>query len=54
MFQCSKGSYKEDGDSVFTRRHMEEITGNGDELLLGRFWLDTRKIFHNENNQPLE
>jgi len=54
MFQYLKGSYKEGGDSLFTSSHMEELRTNGYKLLLGRFRLDTRKIFHNENNQPLE
>ena len=54
MFQYLKGGYKGDGDSLLTRSHMEKMRGNGCGLLLGRFWLDTRKIFHNESNQPLE
>ncbi|GAB0203846.1 hypothetical protein GRJ2_002850200 [Grus japonensis] len=29
MFQYLKGGYKEDGDSLFTRSHMEKIRGNG-------------------------
>ena len=29
VFQCLKGSYKEDGDSLFTRSHMEKTRGNG-------------------------
>ncbi|GAB0176126.1 hypothetical protein GRJ2_000077800 [Grus japonensis] len=29
MFQYLKGGYKEDGDSLFTRSHMEKIKGNG-------------------------
>ena len=54
VFQYLTGAYKEDGDSLFTRSHMEKTRGNGYKLLLGRFRLDTRKTFHNENNQPLE
>ncbi|KAK4811726.1 hypothetical protein QYF61_005294 [Mycteria americana] len=54
MFQSLKCGYKEDGDSLFTRSHMEKMRVNGYMLLLGRFRLDTRKIFHNENNQPWE
>ena len=37
MFQYLKGGYKEDGDSLFTRSHMEKMRGNGYKLLLGRF-----------------
>ncbi|GAB0179422.1 mitochondrial enolase superfamily member 1 [Grus japonensis] len=37
MFQYLKGGYKEDGDSLFTRSHMEKTWGNGCKLLLGRF-----------------
>ncbi|GAB0186081.1 mitochondrial enolase superfamily member 1 [Grus japonensis] len=36
MFQYLKGGYK-DGDSLFTRIHMETMKGNGCKLLLGRF-----------------
>ncbi|KAK4829231.1 hypothetical protein QYF61_002496 [Mycteria americana] len=52
MFQYLKGGYKEDGDSLFTRGHMEKTRGNGYKLLLGTFQLDVKKIFHNENNEP--
>ena len=45
MFQYLKGGYKEDGDSLFTRSHMEKMRGNGYKLLLGRFQLDTRGKF---------
>ena len=54
MFQCLKGVSKEDGHSLFTRIHMEKTRGDRYKLLLGTFQLDTRKFFHNENNQPLE
>ena len=37
MLQYLKGGYKEDGDSLFTRSHMEKMRGNGYRLLLGRF-----------------
>jgi len=29
MFQYLKGGYKEDGDSFFTRSHMEKMRGMG-------------------------
>ncbi|KAM9649111.1 uncharacterized protein ACIBXB_011590 [Morphnus guianensis] len=45
MFQYLKGGYKEDGDSLFTRSHMEKTLGNGYKLLLRRFQLDTRGRF---------
>ncbi|PKU40682.1 hypothetical protein llap_9015 [Limosa lapponica baueri] len=60
MFQYLKGGYKEDGDSFFTRSHMEKKRDDGYELLLGIFQLDTRgtlftmrKISH-WNNLPRE
>ncbi|KAK4832290.1 hypothetical protein QYF61_021689 [Mycteria americana] len=37
MFQYLKAGYKEDGDSLFTRSHMEKTRGNGYKLLLGSF-----------------
>ncbi|KAK4818612.1 hypothetical protein QYF61_016583 [Mycteria americana] len=37
MFQYLKGGYKEDGDSLFTRSHLEKTRGNECKLLLGRF-----------------
>ncbi|KAK4829408.1 hypothetical protein QYF61_003889 [Mycteria americana] len=45
MFQYLKGGCKEDGDSLFTRSHMEKTRGNGYKLLLGRFRLVTRGKF---------
>jgi len=45
MFQYLKGGYKEDGDSLFTRSHMEKTRGIGYKLLLGRFQLYTRGEF---------
>lgn len=49
MFQYLKGICKE-GDSSFTKSHMEKTRGNRYKLL----WLNLRKIFLEENNQPLE
>ena len=37
MFQYLKSGYKEDGDCLFTRSHMEKMRGNGYKLLLGRY-----------------
>ncbi|GAB0187282.1 hypothetical protein GRJ2_001193500 [Grus japonensis] len=60
MFQYLKSGYKEDGDSLLTRRHMEKTRGNGYKLLLGRFQLDTRRkfftmrIISHWNNLPRE
>ncbi|KAK4827888.1 hypothetical protein QYF61_022311 [Mycteria americana] len=60
MFQYLKGGYKEDGDSLFTRSHMEKTRGNRYKLLPGRFQLDTRgKLFtmrtiSHWNNLPRE
>ena len=45
MYQYLKGSYKEDGDSLFTRNHVVRTRGNGYKLLQGRFRLDTRGKF---------
>lgn len=38
----------------FSWHHVEKKRDNGYKLLLLRSQLDTRRIFHNENNQPLE
>ena len=60
MYQYLKGSYKEDGDSLFTRSHMVRTRGNGCKLLPGRFQLDTRDKFftmrtvNHWNNLPRE
>ena len=59
-YQYLRGSYKEDGDSLFTRSPMEKTRGNGYKLLLGRFRLDTRGKFftvrtvNHWNNLPRE
>lgn len=45
MFQYLKGGYKEDGDFLFTRSHMEKTRGNRYKLLLRRFQLDMREQF---------
>jgi len=37
IFQYLKSGYKEDGDTYFTRSHMEKTRGNRYKLLLGRF-----------------
>lgn len=40
MFLCLRGSYKEDGDSLFIRSHIEKMSGNRYKLLLKRFLMD--------------
>ncbi|GAB0185824.1 hypothetical protein GRJ2_001047700 [Grus japonensis] len=45
IFQYLKGGYKEDGDSLFIRSHVEKTRGSGCKLLLGRFQLDSRGKF---------
>jgi len=37
VFHYLKGGYKEDGDSLFTRSHMEKMRGNEWKLFLWRF-----------------
>ena len=60
MYQYLRGSYKEDGGSLFTRSHLERTRGNGHKLLLGRFRLDRRGKFftvrtvNHWNNLPRE
>jgi len=54
MFQYLKGDYKEGGDSLFRRRHMEK-TGVMAQVAPGEIpGGHKRKIFHNESNQLLE
>ncbi|GAB0208708.1 hypothetical protein GRJ2_003336500 [Grus japonensis] len=43
IFQYLKGGYKEDGDSLFTKNHMEKTRGNGYQLHGERFLLDIRQ-----------
>lgn len=50
MFQSLKGGCKEDGDSVFTKSHMEKMRANAYELLLGRLQLVTRGKFFTINH----
>lgn len=45
MIQYLKGGYKEDGDSLFMRSHMEKTRSDEYKLLLGTFQLDTRGKF---------
>lgn len=58
IFQYLNSGYKENGDSLLPRSHMEKIQGNG--LLLGRFQLDRNGKFHTMetislwNNLPRE
>lgn len=43
-----EGAHRDDGDSVFTRSHMEKTRDSGYKLLLGRFRLDARGKFFTE------
>ncbi|KAK4833065.1 hypothetical protein QYF61_027727 [Mycteria americana] len=54
QLKCLKGSYKEDGGSLFTRSHMEKIRVNRYKSQQERFHLDTRKFFQSESNHSLE
>jgi len=45
VFQYLKCGYKEDGDHLSTRNHMEKTRGNGYKLLLQGFQLDTKAKF---------
>ena len=60
MFQYLMGGYKEDGDSLFTRSHMEMMRGSGYKLLVETFQVDTRGKFFTKrtithwNNLPKE
>jgi len=55
VFQYLKGGYKEDGDSLFTRSHMEKTRGDVVQVPPGEILIEyKRKFFHNGNNQPLE
>lgn len=48
MFQYLKGAHREDGNSLFTRSHMETTRGSDYKLLLRRFWWNTRGNFFTE------
>ena len=55
MFLYLKCGYKEDGYSLFTRSYTEKTRGNGYKVTPGEILIGhKRKIFYNENNQPLE
>lgn len=55
-----KGGYKEVGDSLFIRSHMENMRVNGYKVLLGKFQLETKgkfftmRITRHWNNLPRE
>ena len=54
MYQYLRGSYKEDGDSLFTWSHMED-KGEWTQVALGEIPIGhKRKNFHSEVSQPLE
>jgi len=44
-FQCLKGSYKKDGDRLFSRACCDRTRSNGFKLEESRFRLDIRKNF---------
>jgi len=44
-FQYLKGTYKQEGEQLFTRIDSDRTRGNGFELRQGRFRLDIRKKF---------
>jgi len=44
-FQYFKGTYKKDGDKLFSRACCDRTWGNGFKLEVGKFRLDTRKKF---------
>ena len=44
-FQCLKGSYRKEGDRLFSRVCGDRTRGNGFKLKEGRFRLDIRKKF---------
>jgi len=44
-FQYLKGSYKKDGERLFSRACSDRTSGNGFKLKEGRFRLDVRKRF---------
>lgn len=45
VFQDLKGSYKKDGNRLFSRACCHRTRGDGFELKEGRFRLDIRKTF---------
>lgn len=55
VLQYVKGGYKENGNSFFTRSHMEKRRDNRYKLLPGEILSgNKRTIFHSGSNQPLE
>jgi len=44
-FQCLKGTYKKDGDRLFSRARHNKTRGNAFKLKEGTFRLDIRKNF---------
>lgn len=53
--QYLKGRYKDDGDPLFARSHMEKNKRQWEQVTPGETPVPhKRETFHNENNQPLE
>lgn len=51
VFQYLKGSYREEGGSLFTRSHTEKTRGNRYKLYQERFHLNIRNKFFYSGNK---
>ena len=52
--QYLKGSYRKEGDRLFSRICGDRTKGNGFELKEGRFRLDIKKFFYKVGGKSLE
>ena len=51
VYQYFRGSYTEDGDSLFTQSHMERIRGERTHVALGEIPIGhEREVFHSEDS----